>query len=54
MWTHELAGLARHNKLFCLSYKTNGMFHSKLANLTPNLCQSHYFEHLKVERSAYG
>ena len=30
----------------------DGMSHSKLANLTPISCQSHYFGHLKVERSA--
>ena len=29
----------------------DGMSHSKLANLTPNLCRSHYFGHYKVERS---
>ena len=31
----------------------DGMSHSKLANLTPNLCRSHYFGHFKVERSGY-
>ena len=29
----------------------DGMSHSKLTNLTPNSCRSHYFGHLKVERS---
>ena len=29
----------------------DGMSHSKLANLTPNSCRSHYFGHSKVERS---
>ena len=49
---HQLASLASHTHYFCLSYKTDGMSHSKLANLTPNSCQSHYFGHFKVERSA--
>ena len=29
----------------------DGMSHSKLANLTPNSCRSHYFGCFKVERS---
>ena len=32
----------------------DGMSHSKLANLTPNSCRSHYFGCFKVERSEYG
>ena len=34
-----------------MSYKTDGMSHSKLANLIPNSYRSHYNGHFKVERS---
>ena len=32
----------------------DGESHSKLANLTPNSCRSHYFGCFKVERSVYA
>ena len=48
MLMHQLAGLASHMYAVLLA---DGMSHSKLANLTPNSCQSHYFGHFKVERS---